>query len=181
MFRRLFLTFSFIITLHCFSQQDSIRLKNGIAIPCHILKVTQAVIELEDQLHTQRYIDLYTVRYYIKDGIKTEGKTRVGIVAERVGDTVNVSEELAYMRFCMSKFHAQYTTGLSITLLGGALAASSLFLPENNLLKEEMGIGGVVITIVGLGVSMDAHKWFSRAGWGVSGKGNRMKVVYRFK
>lgn len=181
MFRSLFLTFSLLFALQGHSQQDSIRLKNGIAIPCHILKVSHAAIELEDYLHQQRFIDLYTVSYYVKDGIKTAGKSRVGIVAERVGDTVNVSEELAYMRFCMQKFHAQYTTGLSITLLGGALAASSLFLPENNLLKEEMGIGGVVITVVGLGVSMDAHKWFSRAGWGVSGKGNRMKVVYRFK
>lgn len=163
------------------AQTDTIVLKSKLSIPCHILKVGHAAIEFTDLAGHERFIDIYTVNYYFKDGQKHEGKTRVGISAERSGDTVNVSDEIAYMRFCMNKFHNQYTTGLTVTLIGGALAGTSLFLSNDVQLKQEVSIGGVVMTLVGLGISMDAHKWFAKAAWGVSGKGNRMQVVYRFK
>lgn len=160
-------------------QSDSIALKSGIKFPCQISAVSHAAIEYKDLSGNNRFIDLFKVAYYVKNNQRFVGKSRVGLDLTSQTDSVNISEEIAYMRYCMQKFHSQYTTGLSLSLVGSALMASTLFLGKENPFKQEIGLGGAVIGLVGFGITIDAHKWFLKASWGVGGKGGRVTTSYR--
>ena len=100
---------------------------------------------------------------------------------DRQNDTVSISDELIYMRNCLSKFHNQYSTGMSLTLIGGALAGSSYFIKGDERLRSTLGIGDIVMMLIGTATVFDSHKWVAKAGWGIAGKGNTVKIVYRFK
>jgi hypothetical protein len=163
------------------AQNDTIFTKSNKTIACHILRVGQMSVEYSDSLGLDKFMDLYSISFYSKNGTRTIGKSRSGFESIKKIDSVNVSEELNYMRFCFTKFNQQYTTGLSITLVGAALGGSSFFITKDKTFREEIGLGGLVVFLVGFGCSLDAHKWIGRAGWGVSGKGNMVEVRYRFK
>lgn len=163
------------------AQTDTISTKNGRTIRCHIIGVGQMSLEYTDISNKDCYIDLYSVSYYVKNGVRHNGLSRSGMGTNLKIDTVNVSEELNYLRFCMNKFHLQYTTGLTVTFIGAALAGASVFMSADNNFKQELGIGGAAILLIGFGWTVDAHKWIGRAGWGVSGKGNMVEIHYRFK
>ncbi len=182
-FYAVFLLFflSMLIATKAPSQTDTIFKTNLETINCRITAVNQHKIFYLDQKETGRYVDLVKVLWYSRDG-KRKVPELSGI--NRTGskiDSVNISDEVAYMRSCMSKFHTQYTTGLSISLIGGALAGTSAFIIGDETTQQITGIGGLVMMLVGVGVTIDAHRWFGKAGWGVSGKGNMVQVRYRFK
>lgn len=178
---QIFTILIFFCSFVFYAQQDTILTKNDRRIVCHILHVGLASIEYQEQLNAVCYLDLYQVQWYFSNGKRNEGKSRSKEVLTLKKDTVNLTEELTYLRFCLTKFHTQYTTGQSITFIGTALAASSIFITKDQVFRQQMGIAGIVILLVGLGCSVDAHKWLGRAGWGVSGKGNSVEVHYRFR
>lgn len=170
-----------LLVLNLGAQQDTIQTKNERLITCNILHVGMASIEYKDQSEKIKYIDLFQVQWFSNNGKRSEGRSRSKEVVTMKKDTVNLTEELTYLRFCLTKFHNQYTTGQSITFFGTALGATSLFITKDQVFRQQLGIGGLVILLVGIGCTIDAHKWLGRAGWGVSGKGNSVEVHYRFK
>lgn len=151
-------------------------------IVCRITVINNHTIYYMDKDEVGKFVELNRVRAYTRNGVRKNPERRSEPrLSNKVIDTVNVSDELFYMRNCLSRFHTQYTTGMSITLIGGALTATSFFLESDQSVQRAFGIGGAVIMLVGIATSMDAHKWINRAGWGVGGKGNMVEVRYRFK
>jgi hypothetical protein len=168
-----------IFPLCCCAQNDTLCKRSTELIPCTISNVGSRRIHFIDKQQNGRSVELETLSWYSRSGVRT--RLYHPRLSPLPTDSVDVSAELAYLRNCMSKFHSQYTTGVGITLIGGALAGSSFFISGDENLEKIMGIGGVVMMVVGTAVSIDAHRWFGKAGWGVSGKGNMVEVRYRFR
>jgi hypothetical protein len=171
----------FLLSHFVSAQQDTLFTKSNRIIPCTIMNVGLVSLEYREKSDTLKHIDLFQLRQYSQNGARKLTRSRINELNKGgIKDTVNVGEELAHLRYCLSKFHTQYTTGLSISLVGGALAGSSFFITKDATFRQQLGIGGVVILLAGLGCSMDAHRWLGKAGWGVSGKGSNVEIHYRF-
>jgi len=178
-----FLIFLYVLTATSVcSQTDTIFKKDKQEIICRITMVNNHAIFYVDKNEVGRFIEFNKVSLYSRNGQRKDPLQNTNVPpTTKIVDSVNVSDELVYMRTCLTKFHTQYTTGLSITLIGGALAGTSVFIECDELTKQAVGIGGLVIMLVGVATTFDSHKWINRAGWGVSGKGNMVEVRYRFK
>lgn len=163
------------------AQQDTLFTKSSRLIPCTIQRIGMASIDYKDSIGRILSQDLFQLRWYSKNGTRVAGRTRGSDFTASRKDTVNISEEITYLRTCLNKFHTQYTTGLSLTIVGTALGATTLFITKDEVFRQQLGIGGAILLLAGLGCSIDAHKWLGRAGWGVSGKGNSVEIHYRFK
>jgi len=171
----------FLLANFCLAQDDTIFTKQKLVIPCTIILETYNSIEYTHADGDALQIDLFRVEKYSKNGTRIKGGAKPKNVLIKRTDTVDISAELLHLRTCMSKFHAQYTTGLSFMLIGGSLMGTSLFFDQGDNMRTGLGIGGVVIALVGIATSVDAHKWMQRAGLGVSGKGNSVEIIYRLK
>jgi hypothetical protein len=164
------------------TQNDTILQKNGVITPCRITQVNNHKIFYIDKQEIGRFTELKQVDWYSQNGARQKPPVEsYKPQSMRRIDSVNVSDELAFMRTCLTKFHAQYNTGISLILVGGAITGSSYFISTDDNLQKYLGIGGIAMMLVGGVFVIDAHKWFNRAGWGVSGKGNMVEVRYRFK
>ncbi|MDI1355154.1 MAG: hypothetical protein PSX36_09555 [bacterium] len=174
--------FCFLRFFPIWSQPDTIFKKDDQKISCRITAVNSNAIFYLDKEELGRFVELSKVKSYIRNGVRKDPAHRIELgMSAKVIDTVNVSDELVYMRTCLTRFHTQYTTGMSLSLIGGALTASSFLLEDNQSVQQVLGISGAVILLVGIATSFDAHKWVARAGWGIGGKGNMVEVRYRFK
>ena len=179
---RVLLLLFILVAFSMGSQTDTIFKKDKQVIVGRITVVNTNKIFYMDRDEIGRFVELNKVNFYSRNGIRIDPqKKSVTGLSNMVIDTVNVSDELFYMRNCLTKFHSEYTTGLSITLIGGALAGTSLLLQEDQTIRTALGIGGMVIMMVGIATTFDAHKWLHRAGLGVSGKGNGVEIRYRLK
>ena len=164
------------------AQNDTILQKNGVIIPCRITQVNNHKIFYIDKQQIGRFTELRQVDWYSQSGTRQKPPVdNYEPQSLRRIDSVNVSDELTFMRNCFTKFHTQYNTGVSLILVGGAITGSSYFISSDDNLQKYLGIGGIVMMLAGGVFVIDAHKWFNRAGWGVSGKGNMVEVRYRFK
>jgi hypothetical protein len=163
------------------TQKDTILTKSSQLLPCTIQRIGMASLEYQDTTGKIAYQELFQIQWYSQQGRRTAGRSRAKEINLHKKDTVNLSEEMTYLRNCLTKFHTQYTTGLSLTLVGTALGASTLFVTKDPIFRQQLGIGSAILLLAGFGCSMDAHKWIGRAGWGVSGKGNSVEIHYRFR
>jgi hypothetical protein len=171
-----------IVCPRCAAQSDTIFLKDRTITACRIHFVGPNSIEYSTFSEQKQILPLYDVLLYSRNGVRTAVGGRMALV-HKPGkvDSVNVSDELTHIRYCISNFHKQYTNGLSVVLIGGALTGASFFLPSGEDSQKLLGAGGIIMMIIGTAITIDSHKWFGRAGWGVSGKGNMVEVRYRFK
>lgn len=177
--RYLVIFFSFSLSL--VAQNDTLFKTDRSIIPCSITYINKHTLYYIDVLKVGQSSPLPELVAYSLSGKRT--MVNIKMPAMRLGptDSVNITDELAHMRDCFSKFHKQYSTGISITLVGGALAVTSTFIKGDETVQSVLGIGGMVMMVIGAATVIDAHKYFSKAGWGLSGKGNSAGVRYRFK
>jgi len=180
-FKLILLTLLIFITRSAISQRDTICTKKLDTIPCIILKAGSQYIEYKDKTGREKTIETFQVKWYSYKGTKLIVPKKGGLFATHLTDTVNGGDELRHLRFCLHKFHNQYSTGMSLTMIGGVATASSFFMSQDNPIKNGLGIGGLLVMVTGTLFTFDAHKWIGRAGWGVNGKGNEIEIYYRFR
>lgn len=164
-----------------FAQQDTLLTKRNKLIPCTIHRIGFVGIEYSDSSSKNLSHEILQLQWYSIKGLRIQARSRESDFLTITKDSANLSEEIIHLRTCLNKFHSQYTTGLSITMIGAALGASTLFISKDEIFRKQLGLGGAILLLTGLGCSIDAHKWIGRAGWGVSGNGSNFAIHYRFK
>lgn len=163
------------------AQRDTICTRQDQLIPCVIYKSSTGFIEYGDARLRSRTIDMHMVKWYSYKGQRTVPRLNGGLLNTQALDTVDAGDELRHLRFCLDKFHKQYTTGMTLDLVGGIATAGAVFLPPDHPSRKALGIGGIALMVAGTIVIFDAHKWIGRAALGVNAKGNSIEVYYKFK
>lgn len=171
-----------VAPLFSLCQVDTIYNVNGEVIPCKITEVKKEYLRYDPQKGPDNTIAIGNVHSYVWKGEKTILLTNAGgkkIIEDK--NTVNLSDDYAYLKMCLGEAHKEYKTGVRLVLIGTlASGVGAVLMSVNSTTSGQLlTIGGGVFTFVG-GISMiSSHKWFGRAALGLNGNG--ATVTYRFK
>jgi len=94
-------------------------------------------------------------------------------------DSVNISDELNFMKKCYSDHYKEFSFGTVIFCFGAGLGFSATIMdvPKNE--KKTMYIGSSILGLGGALLMMHSNIYFRRASLGLNGNG--ISVKYRFK
>lgn len=96
----------------------------------------------------KEYDDLYYTHSAIRDSVKSD---------------------IQNIKYCLGRYSEQRTTGLSLFVIGSAISALSLQALDNSSeVQKVITIGGGILSLVGIGITIDAEKWTHRASISVS-------------
>lgn len=72
------------------------------------------------------------------------------------------------IHFNMQKHHRQFTTGISVTVIGALVTTIGIVITSNDP-DDATGTGlagtGSAITLAGSVITIDSHKWLGRGAW----------------
>lgn len=96
-----------------------------------------------------------------------------------VKDSVNITDELNYMKTCLGNHHKEFSFGTVIFCFGAGLGftTTAMNVPKNE--KNALYIGSSIIAMGGAILMMHSNLYFKRASLGLNGNG--ISVKYRFK
>lgn len=133
----------------------------------------------------EEIVHLSKTNYYVKGGIKSivnyvDNSNQINVLSAT--DTVNLTQEIDYMKNCFRKSQAQFNSGSYCVYTGIGLGGIGVLLSANKepVALPLIGVGGV-LSLIGTILMIDSHKWIGKAGLGINGKGNTISVYYRFK
>ena len=97
----------------------------------------------------------------------------------KVRKDVVITDELIYLRKCLSASHSEYKTGSTLLISGIALSGLGIYLSTKNTNALPVVYIGSAICVLGEIFMIDSHKWIGRAGIGVGGNG--VLITYKLK
>lgn len=180
-----FLILIFLFPLFSYSQNDTIFTKEGKVIVGQITLINDQNVFYMNKKGYEETVHLSKTNYYVKGGIKSivnyvDNSNQITILNST--DTVNLTQEINYMRNCLLKSYNQFKIG-AISFCSGIAVSGigvALISKQSQLSLPLYGLGGLV-SIIGAAIMIDSHKWIGKAGLGMSGKGDSVTIYYRFK
>lgn len=184
--KKLLLTLIIIaISITSIFAQDTIIFKNqDKPVLCKIRSITSSVIfYVENNEYKSDFIN--NVKYHSKfeklekkDTINKQSKQTLASMPVLPTKEVKISDELLNMRTDFTNCHKEFKTGLFF--IGGGIFITAL--GTTNLFSyggsSPITIIGGLVSLTGIIIITDSHKWIGRAGIGIGGNGVVVKYVF---
>lgn len=94
-------------------------------------------------------------------------------------DTVNVSDEINFMKTCFSEHNKEFSFGTVIFCAGVGLGAVTTVMDVTSGEKKALYVGSSIIAFGGSLVMIHSNRYFKKASLGLNCNG--ISVKYRFK